>query len=405
MSIIFILINAITERKNIMSNARQSQPSSGNTIITILKAISSLKLTAVCLAVLAALVVWGTVYQAEYGLYQAQQKFFYSWVFFIFGFIPFPGSVLVMFVLFFNLLCSLFFRIGLRLAKIGNLITHLGILILLLGGFFTFYFSEESSLMLKEGESSSMSSSPHSWELAVWEAGTGDRDVFAVDADGFTPGDSLRFEDLNLELVIKEYYENCSAYLNQASTAGPSAPVINSSGIQSLKKIPAALEIADNVSGIVLSVTPTAGDKQTLLLYGQDKGPTSITTGGRSFSFSLRKKKMPLPLYITLKDFKMKMYPNSNIPKSYESHVTIKAEGTVDRDVVISMNKPLRFKDYTFFQSSYYIAQDGSEYTILAVVKNAGRLVPYFSSITIFLGLVIHFLAMLLKRRKTNSLI
>jgi hypothetical protein len=82
--------------------------------------------------------------------------------------------------------------------------------------------------------------------------------------------------------------------------------------------------------------------------------------------------------------------------------VTIQAENTVARDVVISMNKPLRFKDYTFFQSSYYIAPDGSEYTILAVVKNAGRLLPYFSSITIFLGLVIHFLVMLLKRRKTN---
>ena len=112
---------------------------------------------------------------------------------------------------------------------------------------------------------------------------------------------------------------------------------------------------------------------------------------------------MILPLGMTLKDFKMKMYPNSNIPKSYESHVSIRAEDSVDRDVVISMNKPLRFKDYTFFQSSYFIGEDGSEYSILAVVKNAGRLVPYFSSITIFLGLVIHFMTMLLKRRQKNT--
>jgi ABC-type transport system involved in cytochrome c biogenesis permease subunit len=356
----------------------------------------------ICLVVLAALVVWGTVYQAENGLYQAQQKFFYSWFFFIFGFIPFPGAVLVMFVLFFNLVCSLFFRIGFRLSKIGNVITHLGILILLVGGFFTFYFSEESSLMLKEGESSSLSSSRHSWELALWEAGPGERDVYAVDASGFYPGETLWFEDLHLELVIKEYYENCSAHFLQASAAGPSDPVINSSGIQLLKEKPSAPEIAENVPGVVLAVNPSAGNKQTLLLYEQDRGPTSVTTGGRSFSFSLRKKKMMLPLNMTLKDFKMKMYPNSNIPKSYESHVTIKAEGAVDRDVVISMNKPLRFKDYTFFQSGYHIARDGTEYTILAVVKNAGRLVPYFSSVTIFLGLIIHFLMMLFKRRKTN---
>ncbi len=387
-----------------MSNANQSKTSSGTRIIAVLKTIASLKLTVVCLAVLAGLVVWGTVYQAEYGLYQAQQKFFYSWFFFIFGFIPFPGTVLVMFVLFLNLLGSLFFRIGFRLSKIGNIITHLGILILLVGGFFTFYFSEESSLMLKEGEGSSLSSSTHSWELAVWEAGTGDRDVYAVDADGFDVGKTLWFEDLHLELAIKEYYENCSAYPDQAPSAASPDQVINSSGFRALEEKSPALEVEENVAGIVLAVNPSAGNQQTLLLYGQDTAPTSITAGGRSFSFSLRKKKIMLPLHMTLKDFQMKMYPNSNIPKSYESHVTIKAEGAVDRDVVISMNRPLRFKDYTFFQSSYHIDPDGSEYTFLAVVKNAGRLVPYFSSITIFLGLVIHFLAMLLKPGKTNRL-
>ncbi|MGD2089744.1 MAG: cytochrome c biogenesis protein CcsA [Candidatus Aminicenantes bacterium] len=385
-----------------MNNTDQSKTSSKNTIITILKSLASLKLTVVCLVVLAVLVVWGTVYQAEHGLYQAQQKFFYSWFFFIFGFIPFPGTVLVMFVLFFNLVFSLFSRIGFRLSKIGNVITHLGIIILLVGGFFTFYFSEESSLMLKEGESSNLSSSRHSWELAIWQDGAGERQVYAVDADGFDPGETLWFEDLHLELVIKEYYENCSAFFGQASTVGSSEPVINSSGIQLLKEKPPALEIAENICGVVFAVNPSAGNQQTLLLYGQDQAPTSITIAGRRFSFSLRKKKMMLPLNITLKDFKMKMYPNSNIPKSYESHVTIKAEGSVDRDVVISMNKPLRFKDWTFFQSSYYIAPEGSEYTILAVVKNAGRLLPYYSSVTIFLGLVIHFLVMLFKRRKTN---
>ncbi|UCH96445.1 MAG: cytochrome c biogenesis protein ResB, partial [Candidatus Aminicenantes bacterium] len=388
-----------------MTNTNQSKKSPANEILNILKTIASLKLTVVCLVVLAVLVVWGTVYQAEHGLYQAQQKFFYSWFFFIFGFIPFPGTVLVMYVLFFNLVSSLFFRIGFRLAKIGNVITHLGILILLVGGFFTFYFSEESSLILQEGESSSLSSSRHSWELAVWEAGTGDRVVYAVDADGFSPAQTLWFDDLNLELVIKAYYKNCDVDFSRASTLSPGEQerVINASGIQLLKEKPSAPEIAQNVAGGVFDINPSANNKQTLLLYGQDNSPTPVTLAGRRLFFSLRKKKTMLPLDITLRDFKMKYYPNSNIPKSYESHVTIKAEGSVDRDVVISMNKPLRFKNYTFFQSGYNIAPDGSEFTNLAVVKNAGRLVPYISSVTIFLGLVIHFLVMLLKRRKKSA--
>ena len=79
---------------------------------------------------------------------------------------------------------------------------------------------------------------------------------------------------------------------------------------------------------------------------------------------------------MTLKDFRVEFYPNSDIPKSYGSSVSIQAEGGVARDVKISMNKPLRFKNLTFFQSSYIIGRDGSEYTILAVVKNVGRLLP-----------------------------
>ncbi len=112
----------------------------------------SLKLTVVCLIVLTVLTVWGTIYQTDNGLYAAKAKFFTSWIFLAWGFIPLPGGALTLSVLFLNLISSMIFRIGFRLKNIGNILTHLGILILLIGGFFTFLFSEESVLMLKEGE-------------------------------------------------------------------------------------------------------------------------------------------------------------------------------------------------------------------------------------------------------------
>ncbi len=371
---------------NDQSSSSVNENKSKTKHINIFKLAASLKVTVVCLVILTVLVVWGTVYQAEHGLYQAQQKFFHSWVFWIGGFIPFPGTVLVMFVLFFNLVAVLFFRIGLRLAKIGNIITHLGILILLVGGFLTFYFSQESSLMLKEGESSNMSSSRRQWELALWEAGPGDRDIYAVDTAGFHPGETIRFHDLGLELQIKEYYANCRV-----------------SGRQSLEEKPLSGELEQNVAGGVFIVNPASPLNQPMLLYGQADAPTPVTVGDRNFFFSIRRKTIPIPLYISLQDFQVKYYPNSTIPKSFESRVTIRAEQAMEREVVISMNKPLRFKNYAFFQSSYYIAPDGTEYTILAVVKNVGRLLPYYSSITIFMGMLIHFLMMLFKRRKKKK--
>ncbi len=368
-----------------------------------LKTAASIKLTVVCLLVLLVLVVWGTVYQADHGLYKAQQKFFHSWFFLVFGFIPLPGTVLVMFVLFVNLVCSIFFRIGFRWSKSGIIITHLGIVVLLVGGFFTFYFSVESSLMIQEGETAHTSSSRQLWELAVWEQPARDMevDVFHMDTEGLDTGDTIHLEEAGLTLETKEYYKNCTYSEDTASGTG----VINASGIQALKSKPTAVEMAENIAGGVFDIKPSSGTTHTqrLLLYGREPGPTPVKVGNRTFVFSLRKKKMTLPLSITLVDFRMKLYPNSKIPKSYESTVTVKTEGGMERNVVISMNKPLRYADMTFFQSLYFIAKDGTEYTILAVVKNFGRLLPYFSSIIIFLGMLIHFLSMLINRRSPGK--
>ncbi|MCP4219565.1 MAG: hypothetical protein GY765_33330 [bacterium] len=376
---------------------KTNQTKQGNfDIKKLMKAAASLKLTVICLIVLTVLVFWGTLYQADHGLYQAQQKFFHSWFFLVFGFIPFPGAVLTMFVLFINLVCSIFFRIGFRAVRLGMIITHLGIIVLLVGGFFTFYYSGESSLLLKEGESSSMSSSRLAWEVALWEEKNGERDVLAVDTADFTEGHSIGFADWGLELRVEEYYRNCSAFDN-----GADQKVTNASGIRLLKGKPAAVEAAENVAGGVFSITSVGQPSANkVLLYGQENQPTALTLRDRTFFFSLRKKKNMLPLNIELEDFRLIFYPNSQIPKSYESTVAISAEGAVERSVVISMNKPFRFKNFTFFQSGYHIGKNGTEYSILAVVQNSGRLLPYFSSIIIFLGMVIHFLQMLFKRRK-----
>lgn len=372
-----------------------------NSFVQTLKAAASLKVTVVCIAILVLLVIWGTVYQAEHGLYQAQQKFFHSWMFFIFGFIPFPGTVMVMFVLFINLLLSLYFRIGFRWSNLGNIITHTGIIVLLLGGFYTSYFSQESTLTMREGQSESMSSSNHLWELAIWKQSGKTRDVFSIEAAGLSTGEAVDIPELNLKFRVNEYYKNCTIFTG-SKTQG--VVVLNASGIGALKGKPTALEAGQNVPGLVFSLDPTPGNTgKVILLYGNDVGPTPLNLAGDRIFFSLRKLKIPLPLTMTLLDFEVKLYPNSNIPKSYSSKVAIRSAGGMERDVVISMNKPLRFEDLTFFQSSYFIDRDGTEYTVLAVVKNPARLMPYVSSLWIFLGMAIHFLVRLFRRKKQRK--
>ena len=77
-------------------------------------------------------------------------------------------------------------------------------------------------------------------------------------------------------------------------------------------------------------------------------------------------------------------------------------EEGISKHMLIKMNNPLRLAGYTFYQSSFIESSEG-ETSVLAAVKNYGRLFPYISSIIMCLGLLIHLtmkLPDLFKKRK-----
>jgi len=84
--------------------------------------------------------------------------------------------------------------------------------------------------------------------------------------------------------------------------------------------------------------------------------------------------------------------------KSYQSRVRI-YDGKAQWESLISMNAPLRYKGYTFFQSSFIATPDG-DISVLAVVWNAGRAFPYISGIAMCLGIILH---MFVRRRKNKG--
>jgi hypothetical protein len=98
-----------------------------------------------------------------------------------------------------------------------------------------------------------------------------------------------------------------------------------------------------------------------------------------------------LPFEVRLIDFEKRMHPGTDIPLSFSSRVEVVA-GTDRRLAVISMNRPLRHRGYTFYQSSYGENERGGENSTFSVVRNSGRWLPYIASAMIFLGLLLHFL-------------
>ncbi len=354
----------------------------------IIKLLSSVKITVVCLLLLFILTFWGTVAQVEHGLYAAQERYFFSFLFKIFGVLPFPGAQLVLWVLFVNLIASWVAH----LRKIrgwrswGLKISHAGILFYLISAYVVFHVAQESHVHLMEGEGTNVSSSYHEWELAYWKETGHERKVTAYDVTHVRPGDSLAMGEVTV--VVEQFFANCAAFKIKD---GKKRLIINESGIDKLEKRGKLPEREKNIAGGIFRI-----GQATILLCGAETTPTKI--GDRYFI--LRHKRWPLPFVLRLKEFKVSFHPSTSIAKSYESLVEIIKDG-VHRDVRIYMNNPLREKEYAFYQASYQIDARGREYSTLAVVRNSGQWLPYLACLMVLVGLSMHFLTDAIRRKRT----
>lgn len=365
----------------------------------VIKFCASMNITLVCLILLFILTLWGTIDQVYNGLYLAQQRFFNSFFFLFGGFIPFPGAQLVLWVFFINLVCVAIVRLVYKWSHIGLIVTHFGLLLFFVAAFVTLHGVEESHLTLMEGEAANVSSAYHDWEVALGKGAEGGKDVVAYDARGLRSGDQLAFPEYGLTATVGHYYPSAEAYGTGKPSPEPEAGIINASGIQTLKAAALEKEPEKNIPGGLFTVRGAGPLEVSVLLYGGETEPAKITSGGKTYFMQLRRKRFPTPFMLRLKDFTVEWYPNTEIARSYKSLVEITPAGGGSREVLISMNKPLRYKNFTVYQSSYSVDRFGRESSTLAVVKNAGRLLPYFASFITFGGLALHFLLMAFKAK------
>ena len=365
----------------------------------VVRLLIDLRVTVVCLLLLFLLTLLGTLHQLPNGIYSAQKTYFESFFTLAAGFVPLPGAQLVLWVLFVNLLAATIYRFSYRVKRIGILIIHGGLFALFFGMFFTQYFAQESFLSLLEGEGANVTSDYFDWEVAVWDPSAETRRVAAVDADALAAGRTVPIPRYGVELRPQRYFGNARAF----SRAG-NEPVrwINGSGIGSLEESRVSPDPQENFPGLLLEVRHAGGSAE-VLLYGSDLGPALVpTAGARRVAVSLRRTRHPMPLLLTLQDFRAEFHPNSDTPRSFESDVTLRTP-ELTRSARISMNNPLRYAGYTFYQASYAIDATGQETSTFAVVHNRSRLVPYVGTAAVGVGLAVHFIQTLVLRRRRRG--
>ena len=106
------------------------------------------------------------------------------------------------------------------------------------------------------------------------------------------------------------------------------------------------------------------------------------------YALAYLNKTYPLGFDLKLIDFRIQKYQGSEKAKSYESLVR-----TPEKEVLISMNEPLKHKGWTFYQSSFEPSKTGGEakVSILSVNKDPGRFLKYIGSSLIIVGVILLF--------------
>jgi len=275
-------------------------------------------------------------------------------------------------------------------------VTHVGILLFFVSAFVALHGVEESYLTLREGQASNVSSSYHDWELSVWKGGGARKNVAAYDTKHFKAGDLLDFERLGFSLDVEKYYPNST--LQAVSLDKQSGQGVN----VVLNPLKVDKEPSKNIPGGMFWVRSASTDEDAeILLFGGEDRPTQIRVGEEEINIVFRRKRDVLPFTLKLLDFIMETHPGTSMARSYKSRVEIDSHGA-RREILISMNKPLRYKSYTLYQSSYQIDEAGNEYSTLAVVDNAGRLLPYIATFVTFGGLAGVSFSMAFSTKKTT---
>ncbi len=385
----------------------------------LLKTLSSLRLTVILLVLGLVLIFVGTLAQVHEGLYNAQVRYFKSWVIIgvtLFGtkmpWLILPGGYTLGSVLLVNLTVAHFTRFKWTWRKSGIFMTHLGIILLLLGQLGTDILSTESAMRLEEGETKNYSEDFHANELVFVNKSLPNEDEVVAIPESFMQGKGeLKHPQLPFTVKVKEYWPNSfltnfgpfiAESLAKEGFVRPTADQGIGPKVMVLPMPVVTAMDSRNIPSAVIEVTAGGAVKGAWLVSSQTSAKQVVEHDGKSWEMALRFKRHYKPYSFTLMDFTHERYPGTDLPKDFRSRVrVVNPSKNEDREVEIFMNNPLRYDGMAFYQASF---EPGDTVTVLQVVKNPSWLTPYLACLMVGLGLTVQFMIHLVEftRKRMN---
>jgi len=373
----------------------------------VMRALTSLRLTIVCLAALMVLVTAATLAQVGMGTVGAVNAYMRSYL--VWWNIPdsrwmipvFPGGATVGLVLMVNLVAAQAVRLQATWSKAGLWLVHLGLILFVGGEFVSGMFQVESQMAIENGQTVNYIEGRDP-ELAVIDVTDPAQDeVYSIHGRTLRREGVVSLPGTPVSLKIQGYAQNAELR-NRAPTDPPARATAGVGAGVTLLEVP-PVSGDNDVDSTAVFVEPIAGGRSYgIWLASKALGaPQSFTHEGRTYQIAMRHRRQYLPYSVTLKKFSHDKYAGTEIPKNFSSLVHLSNAATrEERDVLISMNDPMRYDGKAFYQASF---GKGDTLSILQVVENPGWLLPYISCVLVAVGLIIHFTVSLMKSSRKRE--
>ncbi|HIH2763597.1 MAG TPA: cytochrome c biogenesis protein ResB [Candidatus Azoamicus sp.] len=333
----------------------------------IIKIISSNYFFCIMILLFILILIAGTIMQKEYGLKSIQDNYFNSLII-ITDYFFFPGGKLILILIFSSLLLKTFID-GIK--KTGTFIIHIGILFFLLFSFLFLKPNEEKYIIIKENENSNIILNNNLYEITVK---IHEKKIKFMSNN---LKNINKFNDLPFDIKIKCFKNTNIKINNKLDKVFFNFKKINYFVENEYNKISFEIELISKNKKLF----------KKLFLIENLKDDINIIFNKIEINIKLNKATEILPFNIYLKSFKKINYTNTSAAKSFESNIIIKYKNT-EWKYNIKMNKPLRYKNYIFYQSSFI--EDKKNSTILYVVKDSKIIYIYLSCFIILIGFIYH---------------
>lgn len=414
-----------------MSTSDQTTPKAPLSIARrIFNWLSGFGLATSLLLMLGILTWLATLEQVERGMLPTLKKYFDASSFFFtpdlkvltFGEtavkIPLPGGYWICLLLFVNLCLGGILRARKGWRHAGNLISHAGILLLIVAAGVAQWKEVRGNLALRQGETCDVAEDYTEYVVEVSEVKDGKPENIHVirgkyltdlqplafgtwewfshqargsDTSGSTPRE-FKLPDFPFNLQINGWMSNCQPVSVVERAPEANEPI--SDGYYLARKDDEK-QAETNTAGCYARVVNRDGSVEPpfILAASSFQGQT-LKIGDRIFLVDIHKRYWPLPFKLRLNKFTAIFAPNTMKAESFVSEVT-RIEDGHEIPATIQMNEPMRNQSLTFYQASYGPQGErdlAKMFSVFEIVQNPSDQWPKLSIVIVAIGLALQFI-------------